>query len=146
MYMHNYTNTTQISGLLYKCCRSQVFYTLKFVKYSLPYTCTMYLYLYDLYGGYIQVYLFWKIHSQSKVHYYTFYNIFVQFQNESCTGEKMVTHNEQGLRGSIADRYVDHKRSELLSAIIDLELVNNTQSTTVQPEYDCSCTMHACTV
>ena len=34
-----------------------------------------------------------------------------------------ITHNEQGLRGSIADRYVDHKRSELLSAIVDLELV-----------------------
>lgn len=45
----------------------------------------------------------------------------------------MITHNEQGLRGSIADRYVDHKRSELLSAIVDLELVNNPQSTTVQP-------------
>ena len=37
----------------------------------------------------------------------------------------MISHNEQGLRGSIADRYVDHKRSELLSTIVDLELVSH---------------------
>ena len=49
----------------------------------------------------------------------------VQFQSESRTGGETITHNEQGLRGSIADRYVDHKRSELLSAIVDLELVSN---------------------
>ena len=32
-------------------------------------------------------------------------------------------HNEQGLRGSVADKYADHRRSEMLSAVIDLELV-----------------------
>ena len=50
----------------------------------------------------------------------------IQFHSESTTGGESITHNEQGLRGSIADRYVDHKRSELLSAIVDLELVSYT--------------------
>lgn len=59
----------------------------------------------------------------------------------------MITHNEQGLRGSIADRYVDHKRSDLLSAIVDLELVNNPQSIMFDPHVvgcrliDCNCTL-----
>ena len=34
-----------------------------------------------------------------------------------------LAHNEQGLRGSIADKYADYKRSEMLSAVVDLELV-----------------------
>ena len=32
-------------------------------------------------------------------------------------------HGEQGVRGAIADRYLDHRRSEMLSAIVDLEMV-----------------------
>ena len=34
-----------------------------------------------------------------------------------------LAHNEQGLRGSIADKYADYKRSEMLSAVVNLELV-----------------------
>ena len=37
-------------------------------------------------------------------------------------------HNEQGLRGSIADKYADHRRSEMLSAVVDLELVGHIHS------------------
>ena len=35
-----------------------------------------------------------------------------------------ISHNERGLRGSIADRYVDCKRAEMLTAVVDLELVS----------------------
>lgn len=38
-------------------------------------------------------------------------------------GDGGTGHSEQGLRGSIADRYMDHNRSQLLAAIVDLELV-----------------------
>lgn len=43
-----------------------------------------------------------------------------------------LAHNEQGLRGSIADKYADYKRSEMLSAVVDLELVR-TRETKMAP-------------
>lgn len=43
-----------------------------------------------------------------------------------------LAHNEQGLRGSIADKYADYKRSEMLSAVVDLELVR-THETKMAP-------------
>ena len=64
------------------------------------------------------------------MHMYVYLFAYVQFLSESTTGGESITHNEQGLRGSIADRYVDHKRSELLSAIVDLELVSGRESGT----------------
>ena len=48
----------------------------------------------------------------------------MQYEGDGRAGPEVITHNEQGLRGSIADRYVDYKRSQLLSAIVDLELVS----------------------
>ena len=47
----------------------------------------------------------------------------VQYEGNGRPGPEVVTHNEKGLRGSIADKYVDYKRSQFLSAIVDLELV-----------------------
>lgn len=35
---------------------------------------------------------------------------------------RRATHGEQGVRGAIADRYLDHGRTEMLSAIVDLEM------------------------
>ena len=50
----------------------------------------------------------------------------MQYEADRSAGPEVISHNEQGLRGSIADKYVDHKRSQLLSSIVDLELVRFT--------------------